>query len=198
MTRLSGVNEVRSSLWLVALPRTALMVTFLVMAVVSDSACQVFSKQTREQCDECCGKSGYDEYYAEQCRLKCFRNHDHCIGVKGVTADKQAPAIEKPQPSAQREQLQQEPQPPRVAPAKPKPQVDKPQLVWPNPLNLAPGREGQAAAHILNLNGIPPQHPNYPMALRSIQDILINFARNNPGGGALPTSQLERIISQMK
>jgi hypothetical protein len=50
----------------------------------------------------------------------------------------------------------------------------------------------------LILNGVPPQHPNYTMALRSIQDVLVNFARNNPTGGALPTAQLERIISQLK
>jgi len=197
MTKISRVNEVGVSIRLVALVRMALMVSVLVIVAVGDSTCQVSSRQTREQCDECCNNSGYDEYYAEQCRLKCFRNHDHCVGVKGATVEKRAAEREEPQPSVRTETPQQEPQVKRTE-QEPKPRVEKPQLVWPNPLNLVPGREVEAAAHILILNGIPPQHPNYAMALRSIQDVLVNFARNNPTGGALPTAQLERIISQLK
>lgn len=197
MTNISHVNEVGVSIRLVALVRMALIISILAIVVVDDSACQVSSKQTREQCDECCNNSGYDEYYAEQCRLKCFRNHDHCIGTKGATVEKQAPPRDEPQPSTRREPVRQEPQV-QSTEREPKPRVERPQLVWPNPLNLVPGREVEAAAHILILNGIPPQHPNYTMALRAIQDVLVNFARNNPTGGALPTAQLERIISQLK
>jgi hypothetical protein len=197
MTKILLVNECGVSIRLGALVRMALIISILVIVVVDDSACQVSSKQTREQCDECCNNSGYDEYYAEQCRLKCFRNHDHCIGIKGATVEKRVPEREEPQPSIRREPVRQEPQVQRTE-QEPKPRVERPQLVWPNPLNLVPGREVEAAAHILILNGIPPQHPNYTTALRSIQDVLVNFARNNPTGGALPTGQLERIISQLK
>ncbi|MFH0958051.1 MAG: hypothetical protein V1897_05030 [Pseudomonadota bacterium] len=197
MRKKSSVNEVGFSLCLAPLVRMAFTASILLIALADDCMCQVFSKQTREQCNECCNNSGYDEYYAEQCRLKCFRNHDHCIGAKGAAVEKQPSVKEEPQKPTKRETETREPQIQRPQP-EPKPQVKKPEVVWPNPLNLTPGRESEAAAHILILNGIPPQHPNYAMALRSIQDILINFARNNPGGGALPTAQLERIISQMK
>ena len=62
MTTISRVNEVGVSIRLVALVRMALIMSILVIVVVDDSACQVSSKQTREQCDECCNNSGYDEY----------------------------------------------------------------------------------------------------------------------------------------
>ncbi|MDA8406023.1 MAG: hypothetical protein M0T73_04070 [Deltaproteobacteria bacterium] len=167
---------------------------FLLTAGVNDSRGQALFQQTREQCDECCKKSGYDDYYLEQCRLKCFRNHDYCMGPKGSHAEPSANKPETPvqttRPPSERPVEQPEPQPQQ--------QVQKPKFVWPNPLNLIPGREGEAAAHILALNGIPPQHPNYARAMGAIQGILINFARNNPSGGALPTAQLQQIISQLR
>jgi len=63
---------------------------------------------------------------------------------------------------------------------------------------MAPGREADAAAQILSLNGIPPQHPNFPRALPVVQNILVEFARANPTGGSLPTAQLERVIRQFR
>ncbi len=80
----------------------------------------------------------------------------------------------------------------------PRPSSDSVQLVWPSPLNLTPGRESEAAAQILALNGIPTQHPGYAAALMAIQNVLVNFARTNPGGGKLPTAELARIIMQYK
>ncbi len=41
-----------------------------------------FAAQTRDQCEKCCRNSIQDEYYSEQCRLKCFRNPDHCADRK--------------------------------------------------------------------------------------------------------------------
>jgi len=170
---------------------------FLLTFGVKDSIGQALFKQNREQCDECCKKSGYDDYYLEQCRLKCFRNNDYCMGSKGAHAESASPPkVDMPEP-IHRVQEQSEPQVEKPE-LQPRPQSQKPQFVWPNPLNLTPGREGEAAGHILTLNGIPPQHPNYVQALGAIQSVLTNFARNNPTGGALPTAQLQKIISQMR
>jgi hypothetical protein len=109
---------------------------------------------------------GYDEYYLEQCRLRCFRNPDHCKG----SAVKAAPEPEK------------------------KPQPKRAKFRWPQPLNLTPGKEWEAAAQILALNGIAPGHRNYQKALTSIQNILVDFVRKNPSGGKLPTARLERVL----
>jgi hypothetical protein len=179
--------------------------------------------QTREQCERCCRSAGHEEYYLEQCILKCFRNPDHCVdrkagrptqegrapseqarpeAVRRVPAETQAPGpggprtMRTPPPGAG----VSPPGTARPAPAAepPRGSSDSVQLVWPSPLNLAPGRESEAAAQILALNGIPAQHPGYPTALMAIQNVLINFARTNPGGGKLPTGELARIIMQYK
>ena len=197
MINKSSAYKLGLSLRLAPLTRMSFVVgLFLLTAGVNDSRGQALFQQTREQCDECCKKSGYDDYYLEQCRLKCFRNHDHCMGPLGTHAEPPSPA-KKPEAPVQSNR------PPRERPVEqsapqPQQQVQKPQFVWPNPLNLTPGREGEAAAHILALNGIPPQHPNYARALGAIQGVLTNFARNNPSGGALPTAQLQQIISQLR
>jgi len=68
----------------------------------------------------------------------------------------------------------------------------------PDPLNLSPGRERDAAAQILALNGIPPQHPQYAAAVQAMENVLVNFARANPTGGKLPTAQLENILGQLR
>ncbi|MGC8660496.1 MAG: hypothetical protein ACP5U1_15630 [Desulfomonilaceae bacterium] len=162
---------------------------------MNDANSQALFKQTREQCNECCQKAGNDPYYLEQCKLKCFRNHDYCLGSKAAAPEA------SPAPAKHEAPVEEHPPTPREVrqPAPPpKHEVQKPRFVWPNPLNLVPGREGEAATHILALNGITPQHPNYPQAMAAVQGILINFARNNPGGGALPTDQLQRIISQFR
>ena len=172
------------------------LLTLLITVGENNSGGQALFQQTREQCDECCKKTGHDDYYLEQCKLKCFRNHDYCMGPKGTHAEPPSPAKkqETPVPTSQpqRERPVEQPAP------QPQQQVQKPRFVWPNPLNLTPGREGEAAAHILALNGISPQHPNYAQALGAIQGVLINFARNNPSGGVLPTAQLQQIISKLR
>jgi hypothetical protein len=65
-------------------------------------------------------------------------------------------------------------------------------------LNLSPGRERDAAAQILALNGVLPQHPQYAAALQAIENVLVNFARSNPSGGKLPKAQLENILRQLR
>jgi hypothetical protein len=143
-----------------------ILVSFLLCFAVQFSGPPGWAKQTRQQCNECCKKMGYDEYYLEQCRLKCFRNPDHCKS----NAVKAAPQPEK------------------------KPQKKRATFRWPRPLNLTPGKEWDAAAQILALNGISPGHPNYQKALASIRNILVEFVRSHPSGGKLPTARLERII----
>ena len=54
--------------------------------------------QTREECDKCCQHQGFDEYYTEQCRLKCFRNHDHCVGQKSMRTPAAKPSVQAPAP----------------------------------------------------------------------------------------------------
>jgi hypothetical protein len=147
-----------------------------------------FCGQTRDQCEACCRNAGYDEYYAEQCRLKCFRHPDHCA--------LSAP-LRPPPPAAPPGQVQEPPPPPQEAAPPPSPPRAS-NFVWPNPLNLVPGREGEAAGQILTINGIPPQHPNFQAAQRNVQDVLVTFVRNNPGGGRLPTAHLERILRHFR
>ncbi len=168
---------------------------FIVLVTVSQFTL-AHSQQTREQCYDCCSKSGYDEYFTEQCRLKCFRNSDHCVQPKGgktqvspvPKAQAEKPAKPRPadQPSVSAAEQPARPQPRRA------------EFLWPNPLNLVPGREFEAAGQILALNGFVPQHPNYALALRAIEQVLIDFGRNNPAGGALPTAQLERLVGQYR
>lgn len=154
------------------------------------------SQQTRDQCYECCAVSGLDEYYSEQCRLKCFRNPEHCIKGKAsepASRPEKAPVAEKPQRTRPVENpavmSQEEPV---------RPQPRRAEFVWPNPLNLVPGREFEAASQILILNGIGPRHPNYPTAMRAVEEVLIDFGRNNPAGGALPTGRLEQLVGQFR
>ncbi|MGD9818732.1 MAG: hypothetical protein AB7V04_08515 [Desulfomonilaceae bacterium] len=156
----------------------------------------VYCQQTREQCYDCCAESGYDDYYTEQCRLKCFRNTDHCVSKKA----KQTTATAKPTPDVAKPEkpkpAEQQTVSTREQPARPQPR--RAEFVWPNPLNLVPGREIDAASQILALNGVVPQHPNYAQALRAVEALLIDFGRNNPAGGALPTAQLERLVGQFR
>jgi hypothetical protein len=143
-----------------------ILVSCMVCLAVQFSGPPSWAEQTRQQCNECCKKMGYDEYYLEQCRLRCFRNPNHCKG-NAVTA--------APEPTK-------------------KPQQRRPAFRWPQPLNLTPGQEWEAAAQIVALNGISRGHPNYQEALTSIQNVLVEFVRKNPSGGKLPTARLERIL----
>ena len=130
------------------------------------STSPAIGEQSRDECNACCSRSGYDEYYEEQCKLKCFRNHDHCTG-KGERPS--AAAAEPKEPDrAPRESH-------RVAAEPAAPRERDVRLAWPNPLNLVAGKEGEAAAQILAVNGVSPQHPFYNAALQDIQVILIDF-----------------------
>ncbi|MFH1117503.1 MAG: hypothetical protein V1792_26585 [Pseudomonadota bacterium] len=149
----------------------------IVPVVFHFAAASAYCEQTKEECRRCCEQKGLDEYYTDQCKLKCFRSPDHCTG--GGEAVREAPAP-------------QEQKTPR------KPRARSSEFRWPNPLNLTPGKEWEAAAEILSMNGITPQHPNAAPALQAVEAILQDFVRNNPQGGSLPTAQVRQIIKRYK
>jgi hypothetical protein len=159
--------------------------------------------QTREQCDKCCKNSQQDEYYLEQCKLKCFRNPEHCSDLKKhreaapAPTESEVPRAAHPRQPATVAEPVQPPAPHPQRPEQPKPAV-RAEIVIPNPLTLVPGKEWEAAGQILMANGISPQSPKYQAGLRSIEAVLIEFAKANPAGGKLPKAQLERIIRQAR
>jgi hypothetical protein len=161
---------------------------FLAFALVHTSRAVAFGAQSREQCDKCCQAQNADEYYAEQCKLKCFRNPDYCMEQK--SSRKHVPP---PPPSA--ESPQRQPAPSAEAPKR---HPKRSAFRLPNPLNMTPGRESDAAAQILALNGILPQHPRYQAALQAMTNVLVNFARTHPSGGKLPVAQLENVLRQIR
>jgi hypothetical protein len=121
----------------------------------------------------------------EQCNLKCFRNRDHCM-------DKGAPApdsAEEPGASPPQERRR-----PPAAERKPPPAREKLSFNWPDPLTLIEGKEWQAAAQILALNGFTTAHPNYRAALQALEGILVDFVRGNPSGGQIPRGPLEAVL----
>lgn len=181
---------------------------FLTLSIIHLSNFSAPCAQTRDQCDKCCRDAGFDDYYLEQCKLKCFRSSDHCIdqkstrvpdsvpqsGPQAVTPQRVIPPTEDaspPPPSATLEQGT----PPSRAPKPPKREIT---FRWPEALNMVPGKEWEVAGQILGANGMPPQHPNYPLALRAVEGVLVDFARKNPTGGEMPTDQLERILLQFR
>jgi hypothetical protein len=185
-------------------------VVFLAALLFQIISIAAYADQTREQCDKCCRGSQQDEYYLEQCKLKCFRNPDHCAEQKGHREAAPAPAEPAPPraatPQRPRATVAEPAQPPmtvepRVAepsiPAQQKP-APRAGFVYPNPLTLVPGKEWEAAGQILTANGVSPQNPKYQAGLNSIESVLIDFARANPTGGKLPTTQLEKIIRQVR
>lgn len=185
----------------------------LLLGLVMTPLASAQGEQTRDQCRKCCETKGFDEFYLEQCKLKCFRTPDHCVDSKAgapapaakqaapPTAGEQPPAAER-RPPAVREAPPapaRQMQPPGATEAPPPRREAKPRpgaFTWPSPLNLTPGREWEAAGQILAVNGMAQQHPNYQRALRAVEAVLINFARNNPQGGQLPTGELEQILRQ--
>jgi hypothetical protein len=189
-----------------------------VSALAQTASTPAWGQQTRQQCNECCQKMDYDEYYLEQCKLRCFRNPESCVGkqARPEPPRTQQPMPEQASPEQPRPEQAMPVQPPveRLRPEQPRPgqaptvQPQRPPeqpsprreqaFQWPSPLDLTPGREWEAAAQILVLNGISTGHPNYLAALRSIEGILIQFARANPQGGKLPTTELQKIIRQFR
>jgi len=215
------------------------LVFLCVSAIILFVTAPSFASQTRDQCEKCCRSSIQDEYYSEQCRLKCFRNPNHCADQKSkheareeapspspthrervrrpaVSPGSTPPRVSGPPPSAPRAvgpppggpAMTGPPtaahRPPTQPPTgagqgmTPRQASQRGMLVFPSPLNLAPGRESEAAGQILNLNGISPQHPNYQAGVQAITAILQNFARNNPSGGSLPTDEMQKVIVQLK
>jgi hypothetical protein len=65
-------------------------------------------------------------------------------------------------------------------------------------LDLTAGREWEAAAQIVGINGIGPGHPNHQRAVKAVEQVLVNFARNNPQGGKLPVTELQKIIGSLR
>jgi hypothetical protein len=203
--------------------KTVFAFVVLVGAIGSSDVRAAEQSQSRDQCNACCQRTNTDEFQAEQCRLKCHRNHDSCTGRAAVRETEPAaqpaqPTAPPSQPAARqqptpppsqpvtREQMMPPPgrpntamtRPPQPQPAAPPKYNPKTMLRFPSPLNLVPGKEAEAAGQILAINGVPPQHPAYPSALRAIEQVLVNFARNNPSGGQLPTAELERVFGQIR
>lgn len=212
---------------------SASLAVLAALALVGLASLPALGEQSKEQCERCCQNSGFDEYYLEQCRLKCFRNPDHCqdrgAPKKPATAAPEASPTPPPVrtapprqagppaaqpgpppvqtgPPPQYQGPQQPGPPPQAGPPQQPPATARPPRAgpgdvvfqWPNPLNLVPGKEFEAAGQILGANGITPQHPGYSTALRAVEQVLVDFARNNPAGGRLPTDQLVRILMQFR
>lgn len=137
---------------------------------------------TREECKRCCDTKGYDEYYLEQCKLKCYRDPNHC---KPGRASRSKPTVAPEKKKKKKKK-------------KRKRRRKKITLRFPSPLNITPGEEWRTAVEICVFNGITSRHPKYVEAVRRIEAILQQFARSNPQGGELPTTQLERAIVRYK
>jgi hypothetical protein len=139
--------------------------------------------QTRDQCEKCCKSKETDEYYLEQCKLKCFRAPDHCKG-RGAE-DRAVRPAPKPAPAPERKPVA-------------KPRQARAAFKYPNPLRIVPGKEWEAAGLILTLNGIPPKHRNHNAAMKSMIAVLTDFVKRFPQGGQLPTSALEAIVKKFR
>jgi len=162
----------------------AFLVWSVMVFTVHGAATVGLGAQSREECNKCCAEQGFDEYYLDQCKLKCFRNHDHCVGG---AAKHRPPAAETPRAET-----------PRATEPRPEARPPRASLRFPDPLNLVPGREWEAANQILALNGIPAQHPNHQRALKAVEAILVQFGKQNPQGGNLPVAVLGKIIQQYR
>ncbi len=78
----------RSTVNLISPVSICFIIALNILTIGATNSCgQGSFQQTREQCDECCKKSTNDAYYQEQCRLKCFRNHDSCVGSSSSHAE---------------------------------------------------------------------------------------------------------------
>jgi hypothetical protein len=181
----------------------------LTIAVVHFAVSPASGGQTRDLCEKCCRSAGLDEYYFEQCKLKCFRNPDHCLDRKPMnppTAPPQAASPQQATPQRVIPPTQEAPpvpptavtQPIESAPRTSRPSKKEVAFRWPESLIMAPGKEWEAAGQILMANGMAPQHPNFPLAVKAVESVLVDFARRNPTGGDLPTDQLERILMQYR
>lgn len=170
-----------------------MLVAAPLVAIVTTSSSVALAEQSVEQCRKCCEESIHDEYYKEQCRLKCFRNPDYCSKGGGST---EAQPVAKPEPKPERKaksRVKKRSHKPRK-----KPRTRTVRLRWPNPLNLTPGKEIESAARILDANGINPQDQRNAPALQAVTAVLIDFVAKHPQGGELPTNKLKKIILPYK
>lgn len=172
----SGTREGMAS-WFNRATFGALLNCLAVIVLLSISAQFAEAAQTREECDRCCERQGYDDYFTEQCKLKCFRDPSHC---GGGTSIKSAKPKKKKATKKKRKRRQ------RIT------------LRFPSPLNITPGEEWKSAVEICVINGITSSNRNFAAAVQGVEQILIDFAKNNPSGGNLPTTKLERIIVRYK
>ncbi|MFC1834141.1 hypothetical protein ACFL2Q_05330 [Thermodesulfobacteriota bacterium] len=147
--------------------------------------------QTRDQCRACCEKAGLDEYYMEQCKLKCYRDHNHCAAKMSTRPSAKASTRKPRSDSAVRAKKK-----PRVRQARRRKKRRPTEFKLPSPLQVTPGQEWIAAGLILEINGIPRSHPNHTRALQEMEAVLRNFAQTNPQGGRIPTDALVDIIGK--
>ena len=74
------------------------LVLFCVSAIILFTTPLSFASQTRDECEKCCRGSIQDEYYREQCRLKCFRNPNHCTDQKSRSEVREEAPAPSPTP----------------------------------------------------------------------------------------------------
>ena len=116
-----------------------LCVSAIIFSIIPPS----FASQTRDQCEKCCRSSTQDEYYSEQCRLKCFRNPDHCVDQKSKQDAREEvapPSGATPGPAPGRESVIRVGPPPSMPP-----RTSGPPPTVPGPVGPPPGRPGTVA-----------------------------------------------------
>jgi hypothetical protein len=116
------------------------LVFLCVSAIILLAMPQSFASQTRDQCEKCCKSSIQDEYYSEQCRLKCFRNPDHCTSRKSKHEVREESAPPSPAYGAP------PPRRPVVAPGSTPPRVSGPPPTVPGPTGPPMGPPGTVGA----------------------------------------------------
>jgi hypothetical protein len=173
----------------IPLPRLIIF-SFFVLSTAFLLVCQFgtvsFAEQTKEECRACCDGMGFDDYYLEQCKLKCYRNPDHCKGGKV----KDPPPVAKKKKTIKKKKKKKK--------KKKRIRRKKITLRFPSPLSITPGEEWKTAVEILVINGITSRNRNFVAAVQSVERVLADFTLNNPQGGQLPTTQLEQIIVKYK
>ncbi|MGO9120918.1 MAG: hypothetical protein ACLQPD_25325 [Desulfomonilaceae bacterium] len=136
-----------------------------------------FSAQTRDQCEKCCRSSTQDEYYSEQCKLKCFRNPDHCADQKSKPDGQEEVTLPSPTPRARV-------RPPAVAPGPTPPRVSGPPPSAPGTMGPPPSAPG--------MMGPPPGGPIIPGPPATAQRPPAQPQSAAPPGGMTPRHASQR------
>ena len=161
-----------------------LFAVWFVMLIIDPTWAAAAGKQTKKQCNRCCEKQYEgDQFSIDQCKLKCYRNTDHCI------LEKTSPPVATIEEKKKEEKKVTKPKKPRR-----RKKTKTITLKWPDPLNLIPQQEVLAAAEILRVNGISMDNPHYAQALYEVTAILIQFRIEHPQGGDLPTEALKNVL----